>query len=233
MIKKYLKHIHDKAVDLNHSNILKLASSLKHSKCFIDLGCDDGAWTLAVAKAAGADSINGLEIVVERAALAKNSGINVVVGDLNQHLEFENERFDLVHANQVIEHVADVDHFAQEVFRILKPGGLAIISTENASSWHNIFALMLGWQMFSLTNMSGMGGGVGNPFALHRGTAHELKSWTHKTIFSLRGFSEFFGIHGFEIIKSTGAGYYPLPAVLGAADKAHSHFITLLIRKPL
>lgn len=139
----------------------------------------------------------------------------------------------MVHANQVIEHVADVDHFAQEVYRILKPGGHAIISTENASSWHNIFALLLGWQMFSLTNMSGKGGGIGNPFALHRGTAHEFKSWTHKTIFSLRGLSEFFGMHGFEVIKSTGAGYYPFPALLGSLDKKHSHFITILIRKPL
>lgn len=158
MLKEYLKKLHDKAVDFNHDNILKQASSLKVVKAFIDLGCDDGAWTLSVAKAANAHSIHGLEIVAKRAELAKNSGVNVVIGDLNQHLDFEDECFELVHANQVIEHVADVDHFAQEVFRILRPGGYAIISTENASSWHNIFALLLGWQMFSLTNMSGRGG---------------------------------------------------------------------------
>lgn len=233
MRKEYLKQLHDKAVELNHLNILKLASALKNIENFIDLGCDDGKWTLAVAQAARASSTHGLEIVAERATLAKNSGVSAVIGDLNQHLEFEDKSFDLVHANQVIEHVADVDHFAQEVFRILKPGGWAIISTENASSWHNIFALLLGWQMFSLTNMSGQGGGVGNPFALHRGTVHGFKSWTHKTIFSLRGLSEFFGIHGFKVIKSTGAGYYPFPALLGSLDKTHSHFITILIQKPL
>ena len=233
MIKNMLKHVHNNVVDLNHSNILKLVSSIGHSENFVDLGCDDGVWTLAIAQAVGAGSVNGLEIVSVRAAQAKYRGVNVVIGDLNEHLEFCNESFDLVHANQVIEHVADVDHFAKEVFRILKPGGYAVISTENASSWHNIFASILGWQMFSLTNMSGLSSGIGNPLALHRGTAAEFKSWTHKTIFSLRGLSEFFGIHGFEIIKSTGAGYYPLPAVVGALDKVHSHFITLLIRKPL
>ncbi len=232
MCKEYLKQLFNKAAELNHSNILKLASSLKGCDNSVDLGCDDGAWTLAVAQVARAVSINGLEIVAERAALAKNSGVNVVIGDLNQPLEFKDGSFDLIHANQVIEHVADVDHFAQEVFRILKPGGWAMIRF-NASSWHNIFALLLGWQMFSLTNMSGKGGGVGNPFALHRGATHEFKSWTHKTIFSLRGLSEFFSMHGFEVIKSTGAGYYPLAGSLGSLDKTHSHFITILVRKPL
>ena len=233
MLKEYLKRLHDKAVDLNHENILQQASSLKTCDHFIDLGCDDGAWTLSVAKVANAISVHGLEIVEKRAKLAKNRGVNVVIGDLNQQLDFEDEYFELIHANQVIEHVADVDHFAQEVFRVLRPGGYAIISTENASSWHNIFAILLGWQMFSLTNMSGKGGGVGNPFALHRGTTHEYKSWTHKTIFSLRGLSEFFAIHGFEVIKTAGAGYYPFPALLGSIDKTHSHFITVLVRKPL
>lgn len=71
MCKEYLKQLHDKAVKLNHSNILNLASSLKSASNFIDLGCDDGKWTLAVAHAAKADSINGLEIVAERAELAR------------------------------------------------------------------------------------------------------------------------------------------------------------------
>lgn len=232
-MKLFLEALHHRAEQLNRSNILKLASSLQKCPNFLDLGCDEGTWSLAVASEVGAARVCGIEIVAERAELARSRGVSVVIGDLNQRLEFEDESFYVVHANQVIEHVADVDHFAQEVFRILRPGGWAIISTENASSWHNILALLLGWQMFSLTNMSGKMGGVGNPFALHRGTTHEFKSWTHKTIFSLRGLSEFFGVHGFEVIKSTGAGYYPFPALLGSLDKTHSHYITILARKPI
>jgi tRNA1(Val) A37 N6-methylase TrmN6 len=72
MLKEYLKRLHDKAADLNHENILQQASSLKTCDRFIDLGCDDGVWTMSVAKAAKAISVHGLEIVEKRAKLAKN-----------------------------------------------------------------------------------------------------------------------------------------------------------------
>lgn len=52
----------------------------------------------------------------------------------------------------MIEHVSNVDLFVSEVFRVLKKGGHAVISTENGSSWHNVFAAAMGWQIFSLTN---------------------------------------------------------------------------------
>jgi hypothetical protein len=55
-------------------------------------------------------------------------------------------------------------------------------------SW-NIFAAAMGWQIFSLTNVSAMSSGVGNPLALHHGHRRALASWTHKAIFNYRGCS--------------------------------------------
>ena len=52
--------------------------------------------------------------------------------------------FDVVHANQVIEHVFDLDRFVSEIKRVLAPGGRAIICTENIASWHSVAALFLG-----------------------------------------------------------------------------------------
>ena len=85
--------------------------------------------------------------------------------------------------------------------------------------------------MFSLTNMSSKRAGIGNPFAIHRNENIELSSWTHKTIFSLRGIREFSQAHGFEIVKTEGAGYFPFPTNLAKMDPWHSHFITLLLKK--
>jgi 2-polyprenyl-3-methyl-5-hydroxy-6-metoxy-1,4-benzoquinol methylase len=231
MLVEYLKNLFNKAADQNQKNILTMASSIGGCLNLLDLGCDDGNWTAKVAKAAGAKVVCGVEIVQERALLAQSNNIEVVIGDLNKKIEINEASFDLIHANQVIEHVEDVDHFAEEVLRILKPGGYAIISTENASSWHNIFSLIFGWQMFSLTNMSSRRSGIGNPMSLHRGINATSKSWTHKTIFSLKGLTEFFAAHNFKIIQSSGAGYYPLPGILGSLDKKHSHFISILIKK--
>ncbi len=57
--------------------------------------------------------------------------MRVSKSDLNGPLPFESNHFDLIHANQVIEHLHDVDTFMSEIFRVLAPGGMVIISTEN------------------------------------------------------------------------------------------------------
>jgi SAM-dependent methyltransferase len=141
------------AMRVNKRNILDLASDTQYP-CVCDLGCDDGRWTAELAKGAAAKRVVGIEIVQQKARLARSAGIDVVVADLTRTLPFADRTFDLVHANQVIEHLADIDTFLAEIHRVLKPGGVAIVSTENGSSWHNIFAAIMGWQIFSLTNVS-------------------------------------------------------------------------------
>jgi hypothetical protein len=85
----------------------------------------------------------------------------------------------------------------------------------------------MGWQIFSLTNVSGLARGIGNPLALHRGSPEELPSWRHKTIFNYRGLLEIMEIHGLTVTDVRGAGYHPLPAQVGRFDARHSHFITV------
>ena len=229
-MKVWLQKQFDAAMKLNRQNILDVCP--RQVDAFLDLGCDDGGWSLQVANAAQAKTVQGIEIVPERAAAAKQRGIDVIRADLAAKLPLPAAVFDLVHANQVIEHVADVDLFAAEVFRVLRPGGTAIISTENGSSWHNVFAMALGWQMFSLTNLSERRLGIGNPLALHRGESDHMKTWTHKVIFSYQGLREFFEAHGFQVQGIRGAGYYPLAAGLGRFDVRHAHFLTLVATKP-
>lgn len=230
MIKTYLNGLYASATRLNRHHILDQLPRLPEG-LLLDLGCDDGEWTMELARRMGTKNVHGVEIVEERAAQARARGVDVRIADLAQRLPYPDATFDVVHANQVIEHVPDVDLFTAEIHRVLKPGGVVVVSTENASSWHNIFAMALGWQMFSLTNMSGRQLGIGNPIALHRGEQNHLKSWTHKLIFSHRGLREFFLAHDFAEPEIRGAGYHPLPAVLGRWDARHAHFLSLRARK--
>ena len=48
-------------------------------------------------------------------------------------LPFENESFDMVFHNSVIEHVPNVNLFNKEVYRVLKPGGICICITGTPS----------------------------------------------------------------------------------------------------
>lgn len=225
-----LQRLFDQAYRQNERNICRLLEQLPAGGALCDLGSDDGTWTARVAQAARTGMVVGYEIVPAQAAKAEQWGIQVSVGDLNTSWPFANDSFDIVHANQVIEHVYDTDHFVSEIRRILKRGGVVIISTENLASWHNIGALLFGWQPFSSTNISAQT--IGNPLAAWRGrVGNSLRSWQHQRLFSYRGLKELFLNHAFEVEQIMGAGYYPLPAVVGKLEPRHSHFITIQARK--
>lgn len=229
-MKKFLDKLYRTARDMNCENIKNLLEKNKQA-VFLDLGCDSGEFSMELAEKIGTKSIHGVEINKERAEKAEKKGMRIGRFDLNEKLGFGSELFDVIHANQVIEHIKDSDNFVSEIYRILKPGGYAVISTENASSWCNIFASLMGWQIFSLTNFSGKKPSIGNPFSIHRDEKNNLSSWNHVRIYNIRGLKEYFEAFGFKVEEIKGAGYFPLPAFLGQLDKIHSHFITFKIRK--
>jgi SAM-dependent methyltransferase len=196
----------------------------------LDLGCWDGATTV-VYLPPGATGF-GIEVSGAAARVAAGRGLRVVRGDLDRGLPLRSASFDLVTSNQVFEHVADTDQFMAEAHRVLRPGGRLLVSTENLASWHNIAALTLGWQAFSLTNVSRYRPGVGNPLANLRHAEPLDAGWQHLRIFSYRGLKELAEAVGFVDVTVTAAGYYPLPRRLARRDPRHGAFITVSGRRP-
>jgi SAM-dependent methyltransferase len=207
------------------------------SASLIDIGCGDGAWTDEIRRKVGVPpgEVAGLEIVPERAQLARARGFDVRSGDLEARWPFEDQSFGIVHANQVIEHVKRLDHFVEEIRRVLTPRGLALVCTENLASWHNIAALILGLQPFSATNISNLRP-IGNTLALHAGEPPTGESLQHIHVITLSALRDLFVAHGFVIETSWGAGYRTLPGWLAtrlaALDPRHAHFIAVAARFP-
>lgn len=222
---------------LNEIHIIDYCKKYGQNGKWLDLGCDDGTWTK---KIMGTKKIQwyGIEIVRSRANLAKKKGINVSSTSLSKKLPYKDNYFDLVHSNQVIEHLYDLDIFISEIHRVLKPGGISIISTENPASWHNIFALLMGWQMFSTTNISVKKRSIGNPLAIFANENFTFKekganlAWEHNKLVTPRALRELLLVHGFKVIDSIGAGYHPLFPKLGEHDLHHSHFYAMAAKKP-
>jgi SAM-dependent methyltransferase len=230
MLSKYLEKLYRSAVGLNNKNILSLYEENREA-IFADLGCHDGVVTSEIAAIIGTKEIFGVDIVEDSIRKARNRGIQVKNFDLNGKFDFEDNSVDVINANQVIEHLHNSDNFLGEIYRILKKGGYAVISSENGSSWCNIFASIMGWQIFSLTIFSGKKQCIGNPLSLHKDGGGYISSWSHVRIYNIRGLKEYIEAFDFIIEEIRGAGYFPLPGILGNIDKTHSHFITFKIRK--
>lgn len=62
-----------------------------------------------------------------------------IISDLNKPLPLDDASFDVVHANQVLEHVDDLIALMKEIHRVLKPGGLLVAHTPYfRSAWADI-----------------------------------------------------------------------------------------------
>jgi SAM-dependent methyltransferase len=228
------RHAFERAIKQNDESIARALAERGPLESLLDLGCDDGARTMLWARAAGALDIHGVEVVAHRATLAQERGISVATADLGGRLPFEDQAFDAVVSNQVIEHLFDTDLFLTEALRVLRPGGVVVTSTENLASWHNVGSLLLGWQPFSLTNVS-TAGPIGNPLGLSVGgdtsSAPDVVTWQHRRVFAARGLVDLHRVHGFTSLELCGAGYYPLPRRIGRINPVHAAFITVVGRR--
>ncbi|MFZ5800909.1 MAG: class I SAM-dependent methyltransferase [Candidatus Omnitrophota bacterium] len=230
MFKHLLNKMFSMATELSIKNNLSLFE-INPAARLLDLGCGTADITLRSAEAIGTKDILGVDSAAQRLDKASSKNIVLIKADLNSRLPFDSRHFDVIVANQVIEHLSDTDNFIAEMYRVLKPGGYAVICTENLSSWHNILPLFLGWQPFSLTNISVEKRAIGNPWALHRNGEITPDADQHVRVFSFLALREAFKAHNFKIEKILGAGYYPFPVELGIFDPRHAAFLSLKVRK--
>ncbi|MDI6654916.1 MAG: class I SAM-dependent methyltransferase [Candidatus Hydrothermarchaeota archaeon] len=132
--------------DSNFRKILKLFEKSENAR-FLDIGCYDGSKTVMIRNFTGAEAY-GVDFLPDRLALAKERGIKVKTADLNkgQKIDFIDEFFDFIFCGDVIEHLFSPDFLLEEIYRLLKPGGYAVITTPNLATWKNRVSLLFGWQ---------------------------------------------------------------------------------------
>jgi len=99
----------------------------------LDVGCNEGLF-LDHARRRGWE-VAGVEILEPVAEIARRErGLDVRTGELFE-AAFSDACFDVVFMSEVIEHVVHPVPLLQEIHRVLRPGGGAIIGTDNARSW--------------------------------------------------------------------------------------------------
>jgi SAM-dependent methyltransferase len=227
----YLSRVFHASEEANRRAILD-SIPVASGGALLDLGTHRGDFTARLADHVRAERVAGVELIQRHADVACSRGIDVAVADLDEGIPYPSESFDVVHANQVIEHVRRTDVLLREIRRVLKPHGLACISTNNLSSWHNVVSLGLGMQPMPMHVSDEII--VGNPLNPEHRWGHRDLGRTHLRLFTARALAELAAHHGLAVEQVRTVGYYPLPPLLARVatrvDPLHGAFLVGLFR---
>ncbi|MFH1145423.1 MAG: class I SAM-dependent methyltransferase [bacterium] len=147
----YRKPLEEYDVD-RVKKIKSLLNRYSHSgQRVLEIGCGSGELLQHYVQHFPGVLFEGMDISNEAIQLAKNQySYEFRVEDINNRLSYDDNRFNIVLAGEVIEHLYDVDNFFLECRRVLKPGGSLIITTPNLVSWYNRLFVLFGWLPFPM-----------------------------------------------------------------------------------
>ena len=105
-----------------------LAPHLQPGLAVLDVGCGPGSITRDLAERVAPGVVTALDqseeaLAKARATVGDLSTVVFTVGDVHA-LDFADDQFDIVHAHQVLQHVADPVAALREMRRVAKPGGI-------------------------------------------------------------------------------------------------------------
>ena len=156
-----------------------LLPHLKSGDRVLDLGCGPGTITADLATLVSPGRVTALEITDAALDLARTeiarrelTSVDFVVGDVHG-LDFADDTFDVVHAHQVLQHVADPVAALREMRRVTRAGGLIAVRDSDyaAFTWFPELPELDEW--LALYQRVARGNG-GEPDAGRR-----LLSWAH------------------------------------------------------
>lgn len=192
-----------------------LARHAPRDGALLDVGCWDGVGTVAYGEACRARRLYGVEVCEDQARAAESRSIEVARCNLEQpRLPWPDAAMDVVVCNQVLEHLKNIFTVMDEIVRVLRPGGIFVVSVPNLSSLHSRIMLLLGLQPSMI-----------RVFGPH------VRSFAHGE------FKHFLTATGrLEIVETVGLGFYPLPATavgnwLARLWPSASHTPVIVLRK--
>ena len=178
-----------------------LLRMLRNESCkvVLELGCGRGSYLKSISELLNAEPVG---IDISKNVLKSSHGFSRILCDIEVGIPFKDETFDLVLLLDVIEHLFDTDRLLFEVKRVLKPGGIVVITTPNLASWYNRLFLLIGWQPF-WTEVSTKFV-IGNPLRERRAKCGGIMPSGHLRLFTPLALRRFVEMCGFSVEEVRG-----------------------------
>ncbi len=114
----------------------------------LDVGCGSGANSAMLA--AKGHNLHGIDLSEAAIEKYRKQGFDGRSGDIESGLDYPDTSFDIVFCSEVIEHMTSPELLVAEMNRVLKPGGLLVLSTPNSAFWLYRLAGLLGYTVSEL-----------------------------------------------------------------------------------
>jgi 2-polyprenyl-3-methyl-5-hydroxy-6-metoxy-1,4-benzoquinol methylase len=116
-------------------------------KRLLEVGCGLGIDLVRFARHGAV--VTGIDLAEESIRLARqhfaHHGVDADLRTMNgEALQFPDASFDVVYAHGVLQYTSDAQRMVREIYRVLKPGGEAILMVYNRYSWLNLLAALFG-----------------------------------------------------------------------------------------
>jgi SAM-dependent methyltransferase len=112
--------------EISAYDISLIAKHAPGARQILDLGCGAGTFVAMCRERLG-DPI-GMDPSLAALEICRDRGLPGVLAD-GSKLPFRTRSLDVVRAKEIIEHIIDLRPFMQEIFRVLKPGGIFLSRT--------------------------------------------------------------------------------------------------------
>lgn len=158
---------------------------------YLDLGAGNCQLTSYIASLVNPKEVIVIDIDEETLRIALRKGFKAFRINLNiDELPLENNSVDLVTAFEVLEHLWNKDKVLEEVYRVLRPEGLFIVSTPNLVSLINRFLILLG-QL---------------PLHYNVSLKYEVEkpSYGHISLYTADSLRKHLSVIGFEVLETAG-----------------------------
>jgi len=221
----------------------EIANALINGGCCLDCGANVGSSFDRINQSIDLDKSRYTGIEWNDAAVhrAQSNDLNIIQGDLNMKLPFEDGKFRCVFGLSVLEHLLNGCAFMRECHRVLENGGKLILLTPNISTFFTIALLLMGKMPSSgphpdsdaLLTQEEMYK-VSSEDILHD-TESQRPVHRHLVVFSYRVLRRYLSMIGFSEVKGSGFGLYPFPScmqpMLERIDPYHCHQMVFVARK--